>query len=122
MSYWMESEDYTMYSVNTLPVNSGKFRSLREGMEAYVKAATDAKWGRSWSVERVIGGDGGVIVVRPLRNFAELADPPVMFRDMLIKQMGSEAAAQATMDKVVGSLGAGDTTIYTWRKDLSTPR
>ncbi|HQX25373.1 MAG TPA: hypothetical protein PLE37_10385 [Pseudomonadota bacterium] len=122
MSYWLEAEDYAMYSVTTLPVNSGKWRSLREGMQAYVKAATDAKWDRSWSIERVIGGDGGVIVVRPLRNFAEMADPPVMFRDMLIKQMGSEAAAQATMDKVVGGLGAGNTTIYTWRKDLSTPK
>ena len=122
MSYWLEDEDYAMYSVTTLPVNSGKWRSLREGMQAYVKAATDAKWDRSWSIERVIGGDGGVIVVRPLRNFAEMADPPVMFRDMLIKQMGSEAAAQATMDKVIGGLGAGNTTIYTWRKDLSTPK
>ncbi len=122
MSYWLESEDYTMYSVTTLPVNAGKFRSLREGMQAYVKAATDAKWDRSWSIERVVGGDGGVIAVRPLRNFAELADPPVTFRDMLIQQMGAEATAQATMDKVIGSLGAGNTTIYTWRQDLSTPK
>lgn len=120
-SKWEEREDYRYFRVVNLQVRQGAYGEMMEALGKLHKALVDGKWPRSYSINWTHGGDGGMSVVYPYVNFAGMAEPEKPFMTFLSEQLGSEAAARATMKQLQSSFEESRSTIYVHRPDLSTP-
>lgn len=120
-SHWQESEDYRYFGVSELQLKPGMYGQMTDELAKLHKAAVDGNYSRSFSVLLNIGGDGGMLVVWPYRNYAEMAQPEPSIMKLMADSLGSEAAARETMTRLQSSFEDARFTIYVHRADLSTP-
>ncbi|HET6805618.1 MAG TPA: hypothetical protein VFH59_09290 [Frateuria sp.] len=120
-SHWIQSRDYKyfgVYDFQTKPEG-------REGVEdaiAKVHAAVEAaRWPYPYEIDTPIGGRGGLLIVEPMKSYADMAEPNPSLMSVLARSLGSKESAKETMDKFDRGIEKSTYTIYLYRPDLSTP-
>ena len=121
LSYWPSDASYPMVEVSDLRFMPGQYANFRKYVGAARSSAMAQKWSGNWSIASITGGQNDIVLVLPLRNYADMAGPKPSIMEMMAKQMGGKDKAGATMTGIQSALAGGDTTVYKLRPDLSTP-
>ncbi len=121
LSYWTATEAFPMYEVTDLRLGPGMYGDFRQQVVKLREAAVAQKWSGNWSLASVTGGKDDMVLVIPLRSYADMAGPKPTIMEMMAKQMGGMDKAAKTMTGIQSAIAAGDTTVYAHRPDLSTP-
>jgi len=119
-SHWTDSKDYRYVGVTSWRPKSGSRSDLMAALDKIQKAVADEKWPYPYRIAWLIGGEGRLRVVMPMKSFAEMADPDPSMRKLLTKSLGSEEAAGATLKQFGGAVEDAQYTVFAYRPDLST--
>jgi hypothetical protein len=116
-----EPSDYKFFSVTTRNLKSGSRAEAMAAIDKIHKAFTEQKWPYPYRLAWMIGGNGGLRVVFPMKNWAGMNDPSPSVKDVLSKALGPDEAA-ATLKQFGSLLEYADQTIVVVRPDLSTQK
>ncbi|MGA9340718.1 MAG: hypothetical protein WBV61_00100 [Rhodanobacteraceae bacterium] len=122
LSHWVESPDYKYFGVTEYATKPGTYGERLDAMNKIQKAIVDEKWPYPYEISNSIGGKGGMLIVDPMKSYADMADPNPSLMQVLAKSLGSDAAAAATMKQFGSTIDHSDYTVYMYRPDLSTPK
>lgn len=112
---------YRYFSVTTRQLKPGSRGEMMGAADKIQKAITDQKWAYPYALAWLIGGPNNLRIIEPMRSYAEMADPNPSLRQVLAKSLGQDNA-DATLKQFGSAFEGGDTTIYVYRPDLSTPK
>lgn len=121
-SHWIDDKDYRYFSVTSYATKSGTRGERTDALNKIQKAIVDEKWPYPYEISNGIGGREPLMIVVPMKTYADMADPNPSLMTVLGKSLGSEAAAASTMKQFGGTVEQARTTIYEYRPDLSTPK
>ncbi len=121
-SHWTDSKDYKYFSVDSYAMKSGTHAEQKDALDKMQKAVVDAKWAYSYQIEHQIGGTDPMMIITPMKSYAEMADPEPSLMKVMSKSLGSDTAAAAAMKEFGGAIDHHSNTIYAYRADLSTPQ
>lgn len=121
-SHWIENKDYKYFSVTSYATKSGTHGDRADALGKIHKAIVDAKWPYPYEISNGVGGSEPLMLVIPMKSYADMAEPDPSLMKVLAKAEGSDAAAAATMKQFGATVGHPSTTIYQYRADLSTPQ
>ena len=120
-SNFTPSKDYKYFGVTTRYLKSGSRQDMSGAVEKIHKALQDAKWPYRYRLTWLVGGGNAFRIVIPMKSYAEMANPNPSVRQVLVKALGSEDSADATLKQFSTSFDPGlDYTVYAARPDLST--
>ncbi len=121
LSYWNEDKQFPMYSVTRMKLGAGQYGNFRAAVMKAREAAVAQKFSGNWMVRSVTGGNDDMTVVYPHNSYASLAGPSPNFMEVMAKHMGGPSQAAKAMTAIQSAIESGDTTIFMFRPDLSTP-
>ncbi|KGI78203.1 hypothetical protein [Oleiagrimonas soli] len=120
-SHWMPDKGYRYFAVYTYHFKPGSNETVKNVLSKIHKAATDAKWPHSFGIDYTIGGKGGMNVVLPMKNLADMEEPDPSLMKVVAKSLGSEKAAKDLWQSFALAIDERSMAIYVHRPDLSTP-
>lgn len=92
---WPEEDPgFELYGVTSWDEKSGHQAAIAQSKAALSNAAKDGGWQRYWSWSDPVGGDGGLMLVTPYMNYADMEGPEGGFSAFLAKQVGEKEAAE----------------------------
>ncbi|MGA9423296.1 MAG: hypothetical protein WBW61_13120 [Rhodanobacteraceae bacterium] len=121
-SHWIDSNDYKYFGVSTYYTKPGMSADRMAAMDKINQAIVSAKWPYPFEVSSTIGGRGQLVIVDPMKSYADMADPTPSLMEVLAKSLGSKDAAAATFRQFGSTIDHSDYTVYAYRPDLSTPK
>lgn len=121
-SHWVDSKDYKYFMVTSYRLKSGTRAERMDALNKIQKAVVDTKWPYPYAIENGVGGKEPMLIVVPMKSYADMADPEPSLMKVLAKSLGSDAAATETMKHFGASVDQTDSTVYLYRGDLSTPK
>ncbi len=121
-SHWIDDKDYRYFSVTSFATKSGTHADRTDALNKIQKAVIEEKWPYPYEISNGVGGREPLMIVIPMKTYADMADPNPSIMKVLSKSLGSDAAATAVMRQFGSSVEQARTTIYQYRPDLSTPK
>ena len=94
-SNWPEDDSmYKMFGVTSWSEKQGHGAAIAKSKKALSDAAKKDNWPRYWSWSDRVGGDGGLTLVTPYKNYADMESPDGGFGAFLARHVGEEAAGE----------------------------
>lgn len=121
ISHWTATGQFPMYEVTRMKIAPGQYGSFRAAVGRAREAAVAQKFGGNWLLRSVTGGVDDMTLVIPYSSYASMAGPSPNFMQMMAKHMGGQEKAAQALTAIQSAIEAGDTTVYMFRQDLSTP-
>ncbi|GAA4867524.1 hypothetical protein [Luteimonas vadosa] len=121
ISYWNVDRQFPMYAVTRMKLGPGQYGNFRAAVSKAREAATAQKYGGNWLLRSVTGGQDDMTLVIPHDSYASMSGPSPTFIEVMAKHMGGQDKAVKNMTAIQSAIEGGDTTIYVFRPDLSTP-
>lgn len=116
---WPEdSSKYKMFGVTSWDKKQGHAGKIAASKKSISDAAKSGGWPRYWAWSDQIGGEGGLTLVTPYKNYAEIEGPKGGFLGFLAKQHGEEKAGKMLND-FSSNFHSSSYTVYRLRDDLS---
>ena len=119
---WHDNPNYKYFWVESRQLAPGGYEGVMAAVDKVHKALVAAKWPKSYGFDWVIGGDGGLLLVLPFTNYADMADPEPPMMKVVAAQLGSEKDAREVFHQFDEGVASTKTTIYLLRTDLSTQK
>ena len=120
-SHWIQSKDYKYFGVYDFQVKPDGHDGVEDAIAKVHTAVEAAKWPYPYEIDTSIGGRGSLLIVEPMKSYADMAEPKPSLMDVLARSLGSKERAKETMNKFDSGIEGSMYTIYLYRPDLSTP-
>lgn len=120
-SHWIQSKDYKYFGVYEFQVKPDKRDEVEDAIAKVHTAVEAAKWPYPYEIDTSIGGRGSLMIVEPMKTYADMAEPDPSLISVLARSLGSEQNAKDTMKRFDSGIEKSMYTIYLYRPDLSTP-
>lgn len=118
-SHWPEDAGpFKLFGVTHWNVKPGHGPKVRQARERMSQVAIENDWDGIWSWSNSMAGSGGLTLVIPHENYADMAPPEQTFAAFLAEQIGEEESQQVFSDFSSGLMN-GHYTLYRHRPDLS---
>ena len=121
-THWQDRHDYKYFWVETRKLAPGGYEGIMGAIDKVHKALVAAKWSQSYGFDWLIGGEGGLMLVLPYANYADMAEPEPNLMKTVAMQLGSEKEAREVLHQFDEAVASMSTTVYVYRPDLSTPK
>ena len=119
-SHWpKESKGFKYFAVTSYQLKMGSAKSVAEGKKLLSDNAKAMKWPYLWSWGNTIGGKGGLSLVIPYKNYAEMTPPDKTFSEALAAHMGDEAKAAKVLTAWSQNFESTEYTVYRLDEKLS---
>ncbi|MEZ9200312.1 hypothetical protein [Shewanella sp. 10N.286.54.B9] len=119
-SHWpKDSKGFKYFAVTNYQAKMGKAKSIADGKKLLSDNAKAMKWPYLWSWGNAIGGKGGLSLVIPYKNYAEMTPPDKSFSEALASHMGDEAKAGAVLKAWSENFHSTTYTVYRIVDELS---
>ncbi|TKB46188.1 hypothetical protein [Thalassotalea mangrovi] len=114
-----DSSKFVYFGVTDFHAKFGMYASVQQGKKMLSDHAKEMKWPYYWSWSRRIGGEGGLSLVIPYSNYAEMAPPKETFYEALSKHLGGEDKAREMFQNWDNNFESATYQIYALDKNLS---
>lgn len=118
-SHWPEEEGYRYFAVTDYRVKMGQWKEVTAVKKQLSDSAKAMKWPYSWAWGQKIGGKGGLSLVIPYRNYAEMTPPEKTFAQALAKHMKSEEKAEELLEDWSDNFKSTTYTVYRLVDEMS---
>ncbi|MCL1049153.1 hypothetical protein L2755_05885 [Shewanella abyssi] len=119
-SHWPDdTKDFKYFAVTNYKAKMGSVKSIAEGKKLLSDNAKAMKWPFFWSWADSIGGKGGLSLVIPYKNYAEMTPPDKSFSQALAAHMGDDAKAGAALKAWSENFHSTTYTVYRLVEELS---
>ncbi|WP_299808462.1 hypothetical protein [uncultured Shewanella sp.] len=118
-SHWPEEEGYRYFAVTDYRVKMGQWKDVEAMKKILSDSAIAMKWPYSWVWGQRIGGKGGLSLVIPYRNYAEMTPPDSSFAQALAKHMSNEDKAEELLEDWSENFKSTTYTVYRLVDEMS---
>ncbi|MDH3645871.1 MAG: hypothetical protein OER80_03775 [Gammaproteobacteria bacterium] len=92
---WPEDDsEYKLFGVTSFDSKNGRAAAIEKSKTELSEAAKSGGWSRHWSWSNSVGGDGGLNLVTPFKDYAGLQGPEGGFSGFLAKHVGEAKAGE----------------------------
>ncbi|NNF67995.1 MAG: hypothetical protein HKM98_10855 [Gammaproteobacteria bacterium] len=118
-SHWPEDDSsYELFGVTTWDAKSGRAAAISSSKAALSEAAKSGDWPRYWSWSTQITGEGGLMLVSPYSNYADMETPGDGFAAFLAEQVGQEKAGMM-LSSFSENFHGSEFSVYRLNRELS---
>ncbi|TRX56481.1 hypothetical protein [Thalassomonas sp. M1454] len=110
---------YKFFEVTTYDVKMGHGKNTEQSKKVISDHAKAMKWAHSWGWSWRSAGDGGLMLVVPFEDYADMAPLEKSFGKSLAEHLGSEDKADAVFADWTSNFNSAQTTVWMKRDDLS---
>ncbi|MFT5789595.1 MAG: hypothetical protein ACI8SJ_001713 [Shewanella sp.] len=119
-SNWpQDTKDFRYFAVTNYQVKVGSGKGVADGKKWLSDNAKAMKWPYSWSWADAIGGEGGLSLVIPYKDYAGMTPPDKSFSETLATHLGDEAKAGAALKAWSDNFHSTTYTVYRLVDELS---
>jgi hypothetical protein len=113
--------EFALFNITYWYVRSGMTADFRAGFSTIDSALKKGGFPRHYSMARVVSGGQGeqMVLVRPLRNFADLSPFSPSFMEVMTKSMGSEAKVRSFLKDWGPTYKPGESFLIRYEPGLS---
>lgn len=120
-SNWIDNDGYKFFGVVSINVKPNKWDTFGKALKKLSQIGIENEWPHSWAWSYPVDGDGGVSLVFPFENFADMETPDETFYQFIYKHSKKKKADKLFADYRNG-IASSNYRVYAHNKKLSMPK